>query len=330
MKSYRFLLRSSNPPQEPLPETDFWKHFGGKTHSKKDDRWIGNGVTLQMHDTIDRPNDHVVVGEALREALANGWLTLCYQPQVNLYDGSLHAVEALLRWSHPVLGDVSAGRSIHVAEQIGLIEEIGIWGLREACRQMAEWRAAGRNVPAVSVNLSPTHFCNRELPAIIACLLEEYGIPAHALTVEITEGVKLDDDPTTFATIDAIRELGVGLSMDDFGTGYSDLSRLTQVPFTELKIDRSFISRLCEDGGARAVVIAVNEIGRGLDILVVAEGVETEQQRSMLERLGCRIGQGHLFGRPMKPSELEDWLVSCRQAPVMILPFDDHALYQPA
>ncbi|WP_284316048.1 putative bifunctional diguanylate cyclase/phosphodiesterase [Labrys miyagiensis] len=283
-----------------------------------------------MHDMIDRPNDHAVVGEALKEALANGWLTLCYQPQVNLYDGSLHAVEALLRWSHPVLGDVSTGRSIHVAEQMGLIEEIGIWGLREACRQMAEWRAAGRNVPAVSVNLSPTHFCNRELPAIIACLLNEYGIPAHALTVEITEGVKLDDDPMTFATIDAIRELGVGLSMDDFGTGYSDLSRLTQVPFTELKIDRSFVSRLCEDGGARAVVIAVNEIGCGLDIIVVAEGVETEQQRSMLERLGCRIGQGHLFGRPMKPSELEDWLVSSRQAPVMILPFSDHALYQPA
>jgi diguanylate cyclase (GGDEF)-like protein len=265
-------------------------------------------ITLYEREVADGAQEHVILGAALREAVSEGQLTLRYQPQIKLSDGTLHGVEALVRWAHPILGDISTSRFILIAEQIGLIEEIGIWALGEACRQMAAWRAAGRNVPAISVNLSPLHFRNHDLPDIIAHLLSRYDIPQHALMLEITEGVMMDEQPATMAIISDIRALGVGLSMDDFGTGYSSLSRLTQIPFSEIKIDRSFTVRLEQDRGARAIVTAINDIGQSLGMTVVAEGIETEQQRKILKELGCQIGQGYLFSHPLNAIDLEDWL----------------------
>jgi EAL domain-containing protein (putative c-di-GMP-specific phosphodiesterase class I) len=142
----------------------------------------------------------------------------------------------------------------------------------------------------------------------VAHLLRQYDIPKHTLMLEITEGVMMDDHPTTLATIAAIQALGVGLSMDDFGTGYSSLSRLTHVPFSELKIDRSFIEGMVTDPSALAVVTAINSIGQSLNIAVVAEGVETETQQQMLRELGCEIVQGYLLSRPLNAADLELWL----------------------
>ena len=265
-------------------------------------------VSLYEHEVVDGAQERVILGAALREAVSQGQLRLLYQPQVNLADGTLHGVEALIRWAHPVLGDISTSRFIMIAEQIGLIDEIGIWALSEACRQMAVWRAAGKHIPAISVNLSPLHFRNRNLPDVVAHLMRQYDLPKHTLMLEITEGVMMDDHPTTVATIAAIQALGVGLSMDDFGTGYSSLSRLTHVPFSELKIDRSFIEGMVTDPSALAVVTAINSIGRSLNIAVVAEGVETETQQQMLRELGCEIVQGYLLSRPLNAADLETWL----------------------
>ncbi|WP_448951948.1 EAL domain-containing protein [Labrys neptuniae] len=265
-------------------------------------------VSLYEHDVVDRAQERVILGAALREAVSKGQLTLLYQPQVNLADGSLHGVEALVRWAHPVLGEISTSRFIMIAEQIGLIDEIGIWALSKACQQMAVWRAAGRPIPTISVNLSPLHLRNRNLPNVVASLMRQYDIPKHALMLEITEGVTMDDHPTTLATIAAIQALGVGLSMDDFGTGYSSLSRLTHIPFAELKIDRSFIAGMVDDRSALAVITAINSIGHSLDITVIAEGVETETQQKMLRDIGCKVAQGYLFSHALTAADLEIWM----------------------
>lgn len=265
-------------------------------------------VSLYEHEVVDGAQERVILGAALREAVSQGQLRLLYQPQINLQDGTLHGVEALIRWAHPVLGDISTSRFIMIAEQIGLIDEIGIWALSEACRQMAAWRAADMRIPAISVNLSPLHFRNRNLPDVIAQLMRQYDIPEHTLMLEITEGVMMDDHPTTLATIAAVQALGVGLSMDDFGTGYSSLSRLTQISFTELKIDRSFIEGMVKDPSALAVVTAINSIGRSLNLTVVAEGVETEAQQRILRDMGCEVAQGYLLSRPLKAADLGAWL----------------------
>ncbi|HEY0124420.1 MAG TPA: oxygen-sensing cyclic-di-GMP phosphodiesterase DosP [Rhizobium sp.] len=252
--------------------------------------------------------DRLVLGAALRSAIANDLLRLHYQPQVRPQDGTLYGVEALARWSDPDLGDISPRKFIALAEEIGEIEAIGHWSLEEACRQMAEWRKAGLGIPRVSVNLSPLHFRNRDLPGFIAGLLGKYQLPPDCLTVEITESVMMDQRPEPLEIVRAIRSLGVGLSMDDFGTGFSSLSSLAHLPITELKIDRSFMQDFETDQHAQALATAVVRIGQSLGLTVVAEGVETEAQRRLLTDRDCHVVQGYLFSRPVSPSQLEDWM----------------------
>jgi diguanylate cyclase (GGDEF)-like protein/PAS domain S-box-containing protein len=246
---------------------------------------------------------------ALRKAIAESALTLSYQPQIRSCDGAIHGVEALARWHDAVLGDISPAKFIPLAEECGLIEQIGLWSVREACRQMASWRRAGLNIPSVSVNLSPINFRNVTLAARLKDILSEYELPSDALMLEITEGVFMQDSVAALETMNAIRELGVGLSVDDFGTGYSSLSRLAHLPIRELKIDRSFMRDIEKDAGALAIATAVVRVGQGLGMTVVGEGVETEGQRKVLSELGCDVVQGFLYAPALAPVAFERWLI---------------------
>jgi len=251
----------------------------------------------------------LVLSAALRGAIASGGLKLVYQPQIGMSDGGLRGVEALTRWHDPVLGAVSPAKFIPLAEECGLIEQIGQWSIREACRQMAMWRRAGLDVPCVSVNLSPINFQNANLAGLVAETVAANGLPPQALMLEITESVIMNERSAAIETMTAIRELGVGLSLDDFGTGYSSLSRLAHLPIRELKIDRGFMHNIEHDASALAIATAVVRVGQSLKMTVVAEGVETEGQRNLLAALGCDVAQGFLYSPGLSPDAFEKWLV---------------------
>jgi diguanylate cyclase (GGDEF)-like protein/PAS domain S-box-containing protein len=246
---------------------------------------------------------------ALRNAIANNALKLHYQPQIRTIDGAIHGVEALARWHDPVLGEVSPAKFIPLAEECGLIEQIGLWSIREACRQMAQWRRAELDIPCVSVNLSPINFQNVNLATAVAEILAEHGLPPDMLMLEITEGVILNERSIAIETMNALRRLGVGLSLDDFGTGYSSLSRLAHLPIRELKIDRSFMRDVEQDPSARAIVTTVVRVGQSLQLTVVAEGVETAGQRNLLAELGCDVVQGFLYAPALSPPAFGRWLL---------------------
>jgi EAL domain-containing protein (putative c-di-GMP-specific phosphodiesterase class I) len=269
---------------------------------------------------------------ALRNALSNDRLELHYQPQIRTRDGTIHGVEALARWYDPALGEVSPAKFIPLAEECGLIEQIGLWSLRGACRQMAEWRAAGLDIPCVSVNLSPINFQNENLAAVVGGILAEYDLPAEVLMLEITEGVIMNERSAAIGTMNALRELGVGLSLDDFGTGYSSLSRLAHLPIRELKIDRSFMRDVESDASARAIVTTVVRVGQSLHLTVVAEGVETEGQRKLLAELGCDVIQGFLYARALSPAAFGRWLLdhSAERASKMLRHFGRPLSPEPA
>ena len=258
----------------------------------------------KSHATPDR----LLLGAALRDTVAHHGLELHYQPQVHTRTLDLTGVEALARWHHPRLGNIFPSRFIAVAEETGQIEAIGQWALLEACRQIVKWDRDGIHVPTVAVNLSAVHFRNQTLPAYIDALLKDHGLSPARLTVEITESVTMDSSHETESVLHAVRALGCGLSMDDFGTGYSSLSRLTRLPLTEIKMDRSFIHNFEHDTNVQAVTMAVIGIGRRLGMTGVGEGVETAEQRALLEELDCDVMQGYLFARPLTPRKMEQWV----------------------
>ncbi|MBV1699521.1 MAG: EAL domain-containing protein [Hyphomicrobiales bacterium] len=251
----------------------------------------------------------LVLGAALRTAIANETIRLFYQPQIRAADGAIYGLEALARWHDPVLGDVSPAKFIPVAEECGLIEQIGLWAIREACRQMAAWRRAGIDVPRVSVNMSPINFQNANLAGLVSETIAANGLPPDALTLEITESVIMNKGSAAVETMTAIRRLGVGLSLDDFGTGYSSLSRLANLPIRELKIDRGFMRDVENEASALAIATAVIRVGQGLKMTVVAEGVETEGQRNLLSALGCDVLQGYLYAPALSPDAFERWMI---------------------
>jgi diguanylate cyclase (GGDEF)-like protein/PAS domain S-box-containing protein len=267
----------------------------------------------------------LVYSAALRQAIASDRLALHYQPQTMTVDGTLYGVEALARWHDPVLGEVSPLKFIPLAEECGLIEQIGLWAIREACRQMAAWRKAGLDVPCVAVNLSPLNFQNARLAAVVAETIAAHGLPPEALMLEITEGVLMNERAAAIGTMNAIRKLGVGLSLDDFGTGFSSLSRLAHLPIRELKIDRSFMRNIERDPSALAIATAVVRVGQSLKMAVVAEGVETEGQRKLLADLGCDVVQGYLCAPAMSPEAFERWLIDhvAEQARAMLRSVDE-------
>ncbi len=230
----------------------------------------------------------------LRTALVGGQFQLFYQPLLSTADGSVVAFEALLRWHHPERGMVSPAEFIPVAEEAGLIVEIGAWVLDTACRDAAHWPETVK----VAVNLSPLQFNVADLVTDVRTALFKSGLPARRLELEITESIMLQETEQTLQVLYALRALGVSTSMDDFGTGYSSLSYLSRFPFDKVKIDKSFVRDLTAQHHNMAIVRAVISIGRSLQMSVVAEGVETEEQMRLLAQAGCQQVQGYLFSRP--------------------------------
>jgi diguanylate cyclase (GGDEF)-like protein len=231
----------------------------------------------------------------LREALAAGQFELEFQPLVDLRTGRVTTCEALLRWLHPERGNVPPSVFIPVAEETGLIIALGEWALHSACAETATWPQDIK----VAVNLSPVQFRDRSLALNVVSALAKSGLQAQRLELEITERVLLEECEGTLATMEHFKNLGVGMSLDDFGTGYSSLNYLRKFPFHKIKIDQSFIRDRGEERDARAIIGAVASLGAGLDMVVVAEGIETEEQMKLVRAQGCHEGQGYFFGRPM-------------------------------
>jgi diguanylate cyclase (GGDEF)-like protein/PAS domain S-box-containing protein len=251
----------------------------------------------------------------LRSALTEQQLHLCYQPIVELASGEIHKAEALLRWTHPERGPVSPAEFIPVAEATGMIHELGDWVFHEAARQAARWRAT-RPAFQVSINVSPLQFQNGRL-ALSAWLqhLRSLHLDGRAVVVEITEGLLMEAGPLVTRQLLRLRDAGVQVALDDFGTGYSSLAYLNRLDIDYIKIDRSFVSNLAEDSPDLALCEGIVMMAHKLGLKVVAEGVETEQQRALLQAAGCDYGQGYLFSRPV-PADPFDALLAQTAAAV--------------
>jgi len=249
----------------------------------------------------------------LRQALERGELRLHYQPQVDLVSGEIRAFEALLRWQHPVRGMIPPGEFIPVAEDSGLIVPIGQWALREACREAAEWAAAGLGSMKVSVNLSARQFWRGGVTEAVRAALSESGLAPWQLELEITESVVAKDLKQVMLTLEHLRRTGVTVAIDDFGTGYSSLAYLRSLPIQKLKIDRSFITDTPDDRGASALVAEIVRLAHVLSLEAVAEGVETERQAAFLREAGCEAMQGFLFSRALPAADCAQLLRSRRR-----------------
>jgi diguanylate cyclase (GGDEF)-like protein/PAS domain S-box-containing protein len=240
----------------------------------------------------------------LRRGLERNEFLLHYQPLVTLADGKTVGVEALVRWQDPVHGLVPPVKFIPLAEDTGLICQLGDWVLRTACAQMKEWRDAGVELERVAVNLSPKQFQQSDLYERIETILTDAGLPGHCLELEITEGVLMEQAREAEAKLHMLRKLGVKIAIDDFGTGYSSLAYLKRFPIDKLKVDQSFVRDIPEDVADMEIATAIIGLAQNLGLEVLAEGIETKAQLEFLERRGCDTGQGYWFGKPMPASAL--------------------------
>ena len=235
----------------------------------------------------------------LARAIEQEQLKMVFQPVVDVSAGRLIGAEALLRWDHPTLGPVSPARFIPMVERLQLSERYGLWVLNAACREAARWRAEGLGELRMAVNLSAQQVLDPELEAKIDRTLLRHGLKASALELELTETAAMADGDRTLQLFTRLRDKGIGLAIDDFGTGYSSLSYLKNLPFSKLKIDREFVTQVDSQRGSRAICKALIELGRGLGLTVLAEGVETRHEVDALLALGCSVFQGFHFSRPL-------------------------------
>lgn len=244
----------------------------------------------------------------LRQALVEEQLCLYYQPQIDLGSGVCIGMEALMRWQHPQRGMVSPGEFIPLAEETGFIEPMGLWSLKTACTWNKALQTRGMGRIPVSVNISARQLYDADFPVKVGRILEETGLEARYLELEITESMLMKDMNAAIAVMNQLRELGVFLAMDDFGTGYSSLSYLHQFPLHKLKIDQSFVRDMVDDTNARAIARSITALAGSLGLRVIAEGVENPEQMKLLQEMGCTEIQGFLFSRPLPAAEMEAFL----------------------
>ncbi len=260
-------------------------------------------------------SDRVLIETDLKHALARSEFRLHYQPEVDLRTRRTRTVEALVRWEHPERGLVLPMEFIGIAEEIGLIVPLGRWILSEGCRQAQSWREEEPSSTPIrlSINISVTQFRHPELVADVAAVLASTGLPAHLLDLEITESVVIGDFEVAMETLRELKALGVRLVLDDFGTGYSSLSYLQRLPIDVVKIDKSFVDNLGQDQGNTAIIEAVMGLSRAFDFEVIAEGVERDEQVIQLQSLGCEMGQGYLFSKPLPSAQISALFDRTRQ-----------------
>ena len=267
--------------------------YGAKADGRRTYRFFEPGMDARAKGRLTLERD-------LRQALDDGGFEVYYQPVVNLGSDQVAGCEALLRWRHPERGMVSPAEFIPVAEDTGLIGQLGEWVLTTACAEAATWP---HNLK-IAVNVSPVQFRSPAFCLKVAGALSASGLPAHRLELEITEAVLIRDDETALSVLNQLRALGVRIALDDFGTGYSSLSYLQRFPFDKIKIDRCFVSDIADVDGSSTIVRAVVNIATSRNMITTAEGVETEQQKELLRELGCTEMQGYLFSRPQPVAEI--------------------------
>lgn len=256
----------------------------------------------------DRAMERLNMERDLRGAGERGEIFLVYQPQFDIASGEVVGVEALARWRHPTDGLVSPGRFIPVAEDSGLILDIGAFVMREACAQMSDWRRRGLLDVPIAVNVSAVQFRQADLVDLMRRIIEETALPPQLLELEVTESVVMENVDAVLEKFEGIKASGVGLALDDFGTGYSSLSYLRRIPAQRLKIDQSFVRDLPGNADAAAIARTIVGMAQALELHVLAEGVESRDQADFLRGIGCAWGQGYLFARPMEATEFERWM----------------------
>ncbi len=290
-----------NTPEDILRDADIAMHYAKEK---------GIGVAVFTKELRVRFLERVRLESDLRHALERSQLSMHYQPLISLNEGKIIGFEALLRWHHPELGMISPAKFIPIAEDSGLIVPITIWILQETCEQLAKWRKIAPEFQnlIVSVNISGKHLSNDELVDDVEQALEHSGLPPEALKLEITESVAMENAEHTIDILTRLKQTGVQLSIDDFGTGYSSLNYLHRLPFDTLKIDRSFVYSVGENGENSEILQTIVSLAKNLKMKIIAEGIETEGQLSLLQYLGCDYGQGYLLAKPQPKEEAEQML----------------------
>jgi diguanylate cyclase (GGDEF)-like protein/PAS domain S-box-containing protein len=272
-----------------------------------------HGIVVYSAEHDHYSAERLALGGELRRAIENDELLLHFQPKVDLRDGTLVGVEALVRWQHPVRGFLPPSEFITLAEQTGLINPLTRWVLQAALRQHQAWRELGLDIP-VAVNLSRRTLHDPELPEMVARLLARWGAAPEGLVLEITESSLMADPQRAGENLKQLRALGVRMSIDDFGTGYSSLASLKNLSVDELKIDQSFVQAMATDASARAIVRAIIDLADALNLRVVAEGVEDRATLDVLASLGCQVAQGYFLSRPIAAADLQAWAADVSQS----------------
>ena len=284
-------------PDELLTRADL-AMYSAKEAGRNDFRFF----TTALHEQIQ---EKALLMAGLQTAIPQQQLWLAYQPRVDSRTGVVQGVEALLRWSHPQLGEIEPERFVPLAEQTGIIVQLGDWALRAACAQLRRWCEAGITLERVAVNLSMRQLFEPDLVDRVVVILNEYGLAPQQLELEITESMAMQHPELVLDTLARFDQLGIRIGLDDFGTGYSSLAYLKRFPIDDLKIDRAFVSGVPHDAEDVAIARAILALARSLGLTPVAEGVETIEQRDFLQAEGCREMQGYLFGEPRPASALD-------------------------
>jgi diguanylate cyclase (GGDEF)-like protein len=267
----------------------------------------GGGLRMYSADQVELTASGLTLASDLRDAIDQQQISVAVQPLVELATGALHSAEVLARWHHPELGEVPPEQFFAAAERSGQVQALSACVLDRALELSRQWRSLGLQV-RVAVNLATRWLADPSLPDQVGGALARHGVAAGMLCLEITERGVIADPKHTTQTLSRLRAMGVHLSVDDFGTGYSSLTYLSRLPVDQMKIDKSFIADLDANHRDRAIVRSMIDLGRNLDLEVVAEGVMTTASRDVLQELGCRLGQGYLIARPLSPRELPDYL----------------------
>lgn len=283
-----------------LRNADAAMHFA-KSQGRNSFHFYSSDIDFKSKERLSVEND-------LRHAIRHNELELHYQPKLHLKSGSIHSVEALVRWNHPVRGLVSPSQFVPMAEEIGLINELGDWLINQACLQAKRWNEEGLPAIRIAINLSPIQIRGASLVQMIRNALLNYRIAPSQLEVEITETVLLEDTNRVIRTLEGIRNLGVKVALDDFGTGYSSLSYLTRFPFSTLKIDRSFVSQCVKHGQAAAIIHTIIQLCKNLNLEVVAEGVESREELQFLLDHRCDVVQGHYFSVALSARDFSEYM----------------------